>query len=171
MPLTCCHTALPLRPAGAAPPTTCPAPPAPPTCCWRARHSSCGAPTTPTPTTATRITTSRQPAPAGRRVSWFEGAGGGACWRRLRGCGMAASCAPAKCQAPPVWHCLLFADTVWAPLLNPAPGGASASGKRQRASSDAQRPRTDWQKKDEHTWLKVVPPWWCEHRTVHFASE
>lgn len=56
------------------------------------------------------------------------------------------------------------------PLLQPA-GGASASGKRQRASSDAQRPRTDWQKRDEHTWLKVVPPWWCEHRTVHFASE
>jgi hypothetical protein len=59
-----------------------------------------------------------------------------------------------------------------AQYLAPCPaGGAGASGKRQRASSDALRPRTDWQKKDEHTWLKVVPPWWCEHRTVHFASE
>lgn len=53
----------------------------------------------------------------------------------------------------------------------PAGGGGGGTGKRQRASSDAQRPRTDWQKRDDFTWLKVVPPWWCEHRTVHFASE
>lgn len=58
--------------------------------------------------------------------------------------------------------CILFC---W-----PGAGGGS-SGKRQRSSMEAQRPRTDWQKKDANTWLKVVPPWWCEHRTVHFASE
>lgn len=56
------------------------------------------------------------------------------------------------------------------PLASPAPTGGGG-GKRQRATSDVQRPRTDWQKKDDNTWYKVVPPWWCEHRTVHFASE
>jgi len=55
-------------------------------------------------------------------------------------------------------------------LGSPAPTGGGG-GKRQRATSDVQRPRTDWQKKDDNTWYKVVPPWWCEHRTVHFASE
>ena len=54
---------------------------------------------------------------------------------------------------------------------DPACAGNSGASKRQRALSEAQRPRTDWQKKDENTWVKVVPPWWCEHRTVHFASE
>ncbi|KAL4425853.1 hypothetical protein ABPG75_009869 [Micractinium tetrahymenae] len=48
-------------------------------------------------------------------------------------------------------------------------GGGST--KRARPSNEAQRPRTDWQKKDENTWLKVVPPWWCEQRTVHFATK
>lgn len=32
------------------------------------------------------------------------------------------------------------------------------------------RPRTDWQRRGD-LWVKAVPPWWCEHRTVHFASE
>ena len=50
-----------------------------------------------------------------------------------------------------------------------AAGGASA--RRVRPVSEAHRPRTDWQKRDDGTWVKVVPPWWCEHRTVHFASE
>lgn len=49
---------------------------------------------------------------------------------------------------------------------------AAATSRRQRGSlNDTQRSRTDWQKRDEHTWQKVVPPWWCEHKTVHFASE
>ena len=33
-----------------------------------------------------------------------------------------------------------------------------------------QRPRTDWQRHG-HIWVKVVPPWWAEHRTIHFASK
>jgi hypothetical protein len=49
----------------------------------------------------------------------------------------------------------------------------AAVSRRQRASrdNDGQRARTDWQKRDEYTWIKVVPPWWAEHKTVHFASE
>ncbi|PRW59423.1 BREAST CANCER SUSCEPTIBILITY 1-like protein isoform B [Chlorella sorokiniana] len=56
-----------------------------------------------------------------------------------------------------------------APRSRRTTGGGG--GKRQRATSDVQRPRTDWQKKDDNTWYKVVPPWWCEQRTVHFASK
>lgn len=59
--------------------------------------------------------------------------------------------------------------------LPPIPGRVCSTGggstKRTRPANEAQRPRTDWQKKDENTWLKVVPPWWCEQRTVHFASK
>jgi hypothetical protein len=98
-----------------------------------------------------------------------EAQGAGNCWQFVKGCGRAA----------PVLHLPSTSSVAPPGVLDlpaqsscPSPaGGVSASGKRQRASSDAQRPRTDWQKKDEHTWLKVVPPWWCEHRTVHFASE
>jgi hypothetical protein len=32
------------------------------------------------------------------------------------------------------------------------------------------RPRTDWQKRGNNLWVKIVPPWWCEQKTVHFAS-
>lgn len=55
-----------------------------------------------------------------------------------------------------------------APALLPA---AAATSKRQRSTGEPQRSRTDWQKRDENTWTKVVPPWWAEHKTVHFASE
>ncbi len=50
---------------------------------------------------------------------------------------------------------------------------SAAVSRRQRVArdSDGQRARTDWQKRDENTWVKVVPPWWAEHKTVHFASE
>jgi len=37
------------------------------------------------------------------------------------------------------------------------------------AAEKVQRPRTDWQRRGE-VWVKVVPPWWCEQSTVHFAS-
>lgn len=33
-----------------------------------------------------------------------------------------------------------------------------------------QRPRTDWQRRGPTTWVKIVPPWWAEQKTVHFAS-
>ena len=48
---------------------------------------------------------------------------------------------------------------------------AGSHSRRMRASSDAARPRTDWQRRDDVTWVKVVPPWWCEQKTVHFACE
>ena len=48
---------------------------------------------------------------------------------------------------------------------------AAAAAAASLAMSDrAQRPRTDWQRQGD-AWVKVVPPWWCEHRTVHFASK
>lgn len=34
-----------------------------------------------------------------------------------------------------------------------------------------QRPRTDWQRRGADTWVKVVPPWWAEQKTVHFANK
>ena len=48
--------------------------------------------------------------------------------------------------------------------------------RRQRVprgdvGGEVQRARTDWQKRDDNTWVKVVPPWWAEHKTVHFASK
>ena len=62
-------------------------------------------------------------------------------------------------------------------------GPANSTDSRERAataaamaaaalavSDRAQRPRTDWQRQGD-TWVKVVPPWWCEHRTIHFASK
>lgn len=38
------------------------------------------------------------------------------------------------------------------------------------ADNRVQRPRTDWQRHG-NVWVKVVPPWWAEHRTIHFASK
>jgi hypothetical protein len=41
-----------------------------------------------------------------------------------------------------------------------------------KVKSDAsQRPRTDWQRRGPSNWVKVVPPWWCEQKTVHFANK
>lgn len=37
-------------------------------------------------------------------------------------------------------------------------------------SDRVQRPRTDWQRHGE-LWVKVVPPWWCDQKTIHFASK
>lgn len=49
---------------------------------------------------------------------------------------------------------------------------SAASSRRQRPSSnEGLRGRTDWQKRDDFTWYKVVPPWWAEHKTVHFAGK
>jgi len=49
-------------------------------------------------------------------------------------------------------------------------GGSSSSRNRHRSNTDSQRSRTDWQQRDEHTWVKIVPPWWLEHKTIHFAT-
>ena len=51
--------------------------------------------------------------------------------------------------------------------------GKSKSAKSLgKFKSDAsQRPRTDWQRRGHSTWVKVVPPWWCEQKTIHFANK
>lgn len=46
-----------------------------------------------------------------------------------------------------------------------------ASGRSKGNGNTAQRPRTDWQRRGADTWVKVVPPWWCEQKTVHFANK
>lgn len=50
--------------------------------------------------------------------------------------------------------------------------GQKTKSKRNgvKPLESGQRPRTDWQKRERNLWVKVVPPWWCEQRTVHFAS-
>lgn len=53
---------------------------------------------------------------------------------------------------------------------NPAANSAAVAATAVAVSEKVQRPRTDWQRLGD-VWVKVVPPWWCEHRTVHFASE
>lgn len=85
-------------------------------------------------------------------------------------------------------HVLLEADTfeLWCPdhadldtddrdyvqpTSRPRRQTAGSHSRRAKASSEAVRPRTDWQKRDDLTWVKVVPPWWCEQKTVHFACE
>lgn len=44
-----------------------------------------------------------------------------------------------------------------------------SSGKGK--GDGAQRPRTDWQRRGSNTWMKIVPPWWSEQKTVHFANK
>lgn len=46
-----------------------------------------------------------------------------------------------------------------------------ASAKSKGNGDAVQRPRTDWQRRGTNTWVKVVPPWWCEQKTVHFANK
>jgi hypothetical protein len=47
---------------------------------------------------------------------------------------------------------------------------AATAAAAVAVSDRTQRPRTDWQRQGD-AWVKVVPPWWCEHRTIHFASK
>lgn len=47
----------------------------------------------------------------------------------------------------------------------------TSRGTASRGGHDGiQRPRTDWQRREHNTWVKIVPPWWCEQKTIHFAS-
>jgi hypothetical protein len=47
---------------------------------------------------------------------------------------------------------------------------AEIAAAAMAVSDRVQRPRTDWQRHGD-IWVKVVPPWWCDQRTIHFASE
>ncbi|KAG7675271.1 hypothetical protein KSW81_002772 [Nannochloris sp. 'desiccata'] len=47
---------------------------------------------------------------------------------------------------------------------------AATAAAAVAVSDRTQRPRTDWQRQGD-AWVKVVPPWWCEHRTIHFANK
>ena len=49
-------------------------------------------------------------------------------------------------------------------------GSKSSLGPKKKLVSSVQRPRTDWQRRGT-TWVKVVPPWWAEQKTVHFANK
>ena len=48
--------------------------------------------------------------------------------------------------------------------------GSKASLGPKKKPPSVQRPRTDWQRRGT-TWVKVVPPWWAEQKTVHFANK
>ena len=48
---------------------------------------------------------------------------------------------------------------------------SSGRNKANGGGDAVQRPRTDWQRRGSNTWVKVVPPWWCEQKTVHFANK
>ncbi len=48
--------------------------------------------------------------------------------------------------------------------------GSKASLGPKKKPLAVQRPRTDWQRRGA-TWVKVVPPWWAEQKTVHFANK
>jgi hypothetical protein len=43
--------------------------------------------------------------------------------------------------------------------------------KRRKQPHSVQRPRTDWQRRGPNSWVKVVPPWWAEQKTIHFANK
>lgn len=47
----------------------------------------------------------------------------------------------------------------------------SSATKKKKQPFAVQRPRTDWQRRGANVWVKVVPPWWAEQRTVHFANK
>lgn len=49
-------------------------------------------------------------------------------------------------------------------------GAQGTKSTSKGAKGIVQRPRTDWQRRGPTTWVKVVPPWWAEQKTVHFAS-
>lgn len=48
---------------------------------------------------------------------------------------------------------------------------ATPGQKKKKPAVSVQRPRTDWQRRGPDTWVKVVPPWWAEQKTVHFANK
>lgn len=49
-------------------------------------------------------------------------------------------------------------------------GAQTTKATSKGSKGIVQRPRTDWQRRGPTTWVKVVPPWWAEQKTVHFAS-
>jgi hypothetical protein len=55
--------------------------------------------------------------------------------------------------------------------MRASPSACAVRRHRGAAGVEPARPRTDWQRTDELTWAKAVPPWWCDQGTVHFASE
>eukprot|EP00889_Picochlorum_renovo_P007476 jgi/Picre1/34506/NNA_001974.t1 len=50
-------------------------------------------------------------------------------------------------------------------------GAQGTKSTSKGAKGIVQRPRTDWQRRGPTTWVKVVPPWWAEQKTVHFANK
>lgn len=52
----------------------------------------------------------------------------------------------------------------------PCQSAADIAAAAVAVSDRVQRPRTDWQRHGD-LWVKVVPPWWCDQKTVHFASK
>ncbi len=112
--------------------------------------------------------------------AWRLGTDGGGSARRGAASGEDDEFVPSGGTARPRRHAALSRRH----RFQRAPGGAAGGNTaRERAATAAaataaalavadrtQRPRTDWQRQGD-TWVKVVPPWWCEHRTVHFASE
>jgi hypothetical protein len=52
-----------------------------------------------------------------------------------------------------------------------AAAAAEARAAAGAAAADAAaRPRTDWQRRGD-LWVKAVPPWWCELKSLHFANK